>query len=65
MINEFKDRDGNRWTIDLPIGVVLRVKAESDGRLKSLGVEPDSGAAETIPYDPEAVKQLVASGKLV
>jgi hypothetical protein len=35
------------------------------GRLKSLGIDPDAGAAETIPYDPEAVKQLVASGKLV
>lgn len=37
------------------------------GRMKSLGVDPDGGrfAAKTIPYNPEALKALVAGGKLV
>jgi hypothetical protein len=40
-MNEFKDRESNRWTIDLPIGVVLRVKDESEGRINLL--EPAHG----------------------
>jgi hypothetical protein len=37
------------------------------GRLKSLGVEPAGSrhAATTIPYNPDALKALVESGKLV
>ena len=35
------------------------------GKLKSLGADADAGRQETIPYDPDLVKQIVASGKLV
>jgi hypothetical protein len=34
------------------------------GRLKSLGVDPDRGRRESMPYDANVVRQLVASGKL-
>ena len=36
MLNQFKDTEANVWTIDLPIGTVLRVKRESEGRLNLL-----------------------------
>jgi hypothetical protein len=35
------------------------------GRLKSLGIDPSGGKSETIPYDQNALKALVATGKLV
>ena len=35
------------------------------GRLKSLGIDPGGGQANTIPYDPQALKAIVATGKLV
>jgi hypothetical protein len=35
------------------------------GRLKSLGIDPSGGRADTIPYDPQALKAIVATGKLV
>ena len=35
------------------------------GKLKSLGVNPRGRFADTIPYNPDALKALVATGKLV
>jgi hypothetical protein len=35
------------------------------GKLKSLGVDPRGRFADTIPYNPAALKALVESGKLV
>jgi hypothetical protein len=35
------------------------------GRLKSLGVNPDAGQTESMPYDADSLKAIVASGKLV
>ena len=37
------------------------------GRMKSLGIDPAGGrfAATTIPYNPDTLKALVESGKLV
>ena len=50
-MNEFKDTSGNRWTIDLPIGTVLRVKAESDGRLNLLDPQHENLADRIAPLD--------------
>jgi hypothetical protein len=35
------------------------------GRLKSLGTDPGGERSETMPYDPDALKSIVAAGKLV
>lgn len=40
----FKDKANNRWTIDLPVGTVLRVKSESGGKYNLL--EPESKLGE-------------------
>jgi hypothetical protein len=37
----------------------------SRGRIKSLGHDPDASRVESMPYDPNTVKQIVATGKLV
>jgi hypothetical protein len=34
-------------------------------RLRSLGVNPDAGEPEAMPYDPDTLKAIVATGKLV
>ena len=35
------------------------------GKLKSLGIDPRGRFADTMPYNPDVLKALVASGKLV
>ena len=37
----------------------------ADGRLKSLGIDPQQPDRETIPYNPDTLKAIVATGKLV
>jgi hypothetical protein len=59
MINEFKDRDGNRWAIDLPIGTVLRVKAESEGRLNLLDPQHENLADRLAAHDFETLYELL------
>ena len=59
MINEFKDREGNRWTIDLPIGTVLRVKNESEGRINLLDPEHGNLADRIAANDFEALYEAL------
>ena len=59
MINEFKDREGNRWAIDLPIGTVLRVKAESEGRLNLLDPQHENLADRLAAHDFETLYELL------
>ena len=59
MINEFKDREGNRWTIDLPIGTVLRVKNESEGRINLLDPEHSNLADRIAAHDFEALYEVL------
>ena len=58
-MNEFKDTAGNRWTIDLPIGTVLRVKAESEGRLNLLDPQHENLADRIAANDWETLYEVL------
>jgi len=58
-LNEFKDTGGNRWPIELPIGTVLRVKAESDGRLNLLDPQHENLADRIAANDWETLYEVL------
>jgi hypothetical protein len=58
-VKEFKDRDGNRWKIDLTFGTVLRVKSESEGRFNLLEPEHDKLRERIAAHDFEALYELL------
>ena len=58
-MNEFKDRENNRWPIDLPIGTVLRVKTDSAGRLNLLDPQHENLADRIAAHDFETLYEVL------
>jgi hypothetical protein len=59
VINEFKDKDGNRWPIELPIGTVLRVKRESEGKINLLDPQQEGLADRIASNDFETLYEAL------
>jgi hypothetical protein len=58
-MSNFKDRENNTWSIDLPFGTVLRVKKESEGRFDLLDPQHGNLADRLAAHDFEALYELL------
>lgn len=57
-MQQFKDRENDRWTIDLTIGTVMRVRSASEGRFNLFEAAKDN-LAQNLQDDPALFWELL------